>query len=602
MRDNSPLFPPNRRVAVALGLVVFASAASRSVAAEPAKTPAELFPDTTVAYAEVSEPRRLVAALYDHPIAVKLQNDDDYRPLLATPEYAKFRFGLGMVELAVGMGWRKAVEQLTEGGVAVGLDAQTGGVALVVRATDAEALERLRDRALKLVRDDARNKGNPDPVKTAEYRGVTAYQLDRFKFATHGPWLVSTESNELGKLLIDRLLDGVGDKSLARDESFQRLRSDSPTPPLVWGCVRLDKLRDAGQAQDLFKGKADNPVAELLVGGLLATVQKASAVTASVEANGSDFLLRVASPYDPQWMPLERAYYFGEDGNGRAPAPLRPPGTLLNLTAYRDLAALWNSGPDLFDEKANAELNQANSGLSTLFSGRDFAQDVLTSIRPEWQVVVARQTYERAPSTPQLKLPAGALVVDLRDPDKTRREWKVTFQSLIGFLNVVSSMQGQPPLELDSEKVEGIQLVTASYLPPEEGKKPAAGAIQYNFSPSLALIDSRMIIASTRGLALDLARGNAAAEAQTPPAAEAQTTRAAAVNSRLTIDVGPLRAALVDNRDQLIARNMLEKGHGREDAEREIDTLLKVAELWKGLDLRLQTTGDRLELLLRLGL
>lgn len=570
------------------------------VAAEPPATPAELFPDSTLAYLEVADPPKLAAAIDEHPVVTRLNQDDQYRPLLATPEYAKLRIGLGIAEVTLGMSWRKAVEQLTAGGLAVGFDTRTRGAALVARAADAETLARVRDLALKLIRDDASKKGNPDPLEVTRYRDVTAYRLDRLRFAVHGPWLIVSDNSELGQAMIDRVLDGPGENSLARNGRFRELRGRDAARPLLWGCLRLDRLREAGQVADLFRGKADNPVGELIAGGVLASLQKADALTVQLESQGRDFLVRAMLPHDPRWLPAERSYYFGEGGQGRAPAPLRPRGTLLQLTAYRDLAGIWNAAPELFDEKANAELNQANSGLSTLFSGRDFGQDVLASIRPEWQVVVARQDYSQAPSTPQIKLPAGALVVELRDPEKMRREWKVTFQSLIGFLNVVSSMQGQPPLELDAEKIDGIQLVSASYLPPTEGKKPAAGSLHYNFSPSLALVDARMVIASTRALALELARGPQGAAGGTASAAGESATDSR-VNTQLSIDVGPLRAALADNRDQLIARSMLEKGHGRAAAEQEVDTLLKLSELIQGADLRLETTADRLELRLRLG-
>ncbi|MFO0905325.1 MAG: hypothetical protein U0939_20120 [Pirellulales bacterium] len=578
-------------------------------AAEAIRSPAELFPESTWLYAEVPAPPKLVAALYDHPVADKVQNDEQFQPLLATPEYAKFRLGLGVAELAMGMSWRKAVEQLTAGGTAIGVDGKTGGVAVVSRASDAKSLEKILQLALKLSGDEARKKGQPEPVQRGEYRGIVTYQLDKVRFAVHGPWLVATENEELGKQLLDRLLSGDdAAATLARSAAFGRAQATRSEGTLAWSCVRLDWLRESGKAADLFRPQAENAAAEFLFGPLMVAAKKAEFVTAGVERVENDFVVKVAAPFELSWVPEERSYIFGEKGDGLAPALLRPAGTILNFTTHRDLSALWNSGPDLFDEKANAELNQANSNLSTLFSGRDFAQDVLGSLRPEWQVVVARQDYSKAASIPDMKLPAGALVVQLREPEKTRREWKVTFQSLIGFLNVVSSMQGQPPLELDSEKLDGIQLVTASYLPPEEGKKPAPHAMQYNFSPSLAMTDERMVIASTRQLALDLARSPEAAASAAPGDAASDSTAAEqpvsepAVNSRLSIDAGPLREALLDNREQLIARNMLEKGHARIAAEAEIDLLLKAAELVRGLDVRLQRAGRNLELQLRLGL
>ena len=52
-------------------------------------------------------------------------------------------------------------------------------------------------------------------------------------------------------------------------------------------------------------------------------------------------------------------------------------------------------------------------------------------------------------------------------------ELRRTFQSLIGFLNIVGAMNGQPQLDLDMEKSEAAQFVTASYLPDPDCQRPA---------------------------------------------------------------------------------------------------------------------------------
>ena len=57
-----------------------------------------------------------------------------------------------------------------------------------------------------------------------------------------------------------------------------------------------------------------------------------------------------------------------------------------------------------------------------------------------------------------------------------------------------------------------------------------------------------------------------------------------------------LEQLLQDNREQLIAQNMLEKGHGRSAAEGEIDGLLTLLSFVEDARLQLRSSDDQLTL------
>ncbi len=67
-----------------------------------------------------------------------------------------------------------------------------------------------------------------------------------------------------------------------------------------------------------------------------------------------------------------------------------------------------------------------------------------------------------------------------------RRELKRTFQSLIGFLNIVGAMEGQPQLELMSEtkSERDSQFYWAEYLLDTDKKYDNGLPIQFNFQPA----------------------------------------------------------------------------------------------------------------------
>jgi len=581
-------------VAVLLGLNVGRGAqvqADDPRPANPDATAAELLADSTVLYAELADPPRLVQRVLTHPLASKVQASDTVRGIYESPEVAKMRLGVGFVELGLGMTWQSLVDNLTTGGIYLAVDRGTRQPIIMVKAKDAESLERLRDRVLKLARDDARGKGQPDPIQTGEHRGLRGYKIDRFSFVTLGPWLVASEKSEALKPVADAWLDGQT-ASLAKIPEFQTARAARPTTAFAWAFVRLDKLRDAGLAPPLVKGTTDNPVAELLLGGIMANLQKTSHVSASWTLEDDRTRLLVSAPHDDEWVPQSRKFFFGPAGQGAAPAMLAVPGQLSVLRVWRDIGGMWAAAPDLFDERVNGELAQANSNLSNVLGGKDFGQDVLESLGAEIQVVAARAQFEKDAPTPAIKLPAFGVVVRLRDADTNKRLWKVMFQTLIGFVNIGGGMQGLPLLELETEKLDDAQLIMGRYVPPEKISDETVVGMHYNFSPTMIVVGDRLLLASNRQLAVELLKAVRSPAPDAP--ANTATPTGEVVNTELSVDGPTLRAILDDNRRQLVAQNMLEKGHDRAAAEAEIGALMSIAEFFRGVGLRVTTLDKTL--------
>jgi hypothetical protein len=222
---------------------------------------------------------------------------------------------------------------------------------------------------------------------------------------------------------------------------------------------------------------------------------------------------------------------------------------------------MWLRAGDLFNERINDGIAQADSSLTTLFSGKDFGEEILGAVQPEIRLVAARQEFAEAQPTPAIQLPAFGIALTLKDPQRMRSEFRRTFQSLIGFLNVVGAMNGQPQLDLDMEQEGDVQLVSATYLPEPESDREQM-PINFNFSPSVAFEADRFIIASTKELARALARSKPSATDQPPG------------NTAARLNLQVVREILADNRGQLVAQNMLEEGHSKDEAERQIDLLL----------------------------
>ncbi|MEO8493759.1 MAG: DUF3352 domain-containing protein, partial [Planctomycetota bacterium] len=467
------------------------------------RTAADLLPPTTILYAEIPQPALLLELFENHPLRKRIDNLQGVRDAYENKQFLQLKAAVAIIEAKLGESWKHVLQSVTAGGIAIGFDPETQGAALLVKARDDQAAPKLLETLIELSRAAAKDAGNPDPIKSGEYRGITAYQVDQARIATLGQWLVVTNKPESGKAILDAYLDKP-EQTLANNPHFQEARAKAADTVTAWGYVNIETIRNAGIAKQLFSGKTDNPGAELLVGGLLDTLQHTPYVTASLTLDQQRTRLEFATPHQQEWTTEAREYFFGPDGNGRAPAPLEVENQLLSLSTYRDVSTMWLRAGDLFTDNIVDQFAKAESTLSTLFSGKDFGEDILGKVHPEIQFVVARQAFADGKPQPAIKLPAFAAIFRLKDPETVGPDFRRTYQSLIGFLNVTGSMNGQPQLDLDVEKGDTFQLVSATYIA-EKDASFGGLKLHYNFSPSVAFAGEYFIVSSTTALARELA-------------------------------------------------------------------------------------------------
>ena len=342
-------------------------------------------------------------------------------------------------------------------------------------------------------------------------------------------------------------------------------------------------LRKAGAGNGALKGKSDDAGAEVLLGGILGTLAKSPFATSSFYFSTKELRLNLSTPYDAKWIGEKREYFFGKNGKGNAPTALPAKNTLMTIAAYRDLSQMWLRASDLFDKGTNEELAKADSTLTTLFSGRDFGEDILGAFHPDMQIILTRQDFSKAKVVPAIKLPAGALVLRLKNPKKNTGELRRIFQSLVGFLNIAGAQEGQPQLDLDIDKKDGMQVVSATYVL-EEGEDKKKARINFNFSPSIAFAGERVVLASTKALATELAT----AKAPKSPANKV-------VNVETVTYFKAIKDILNDNRGQLIAQTMLSDGKNRKEAAQQIALIFSAINMFRDASFQLFTTKKSLE-------
>jgi hypothetical protein len=562
-------------------LALITAAALPAGAAE--KSAAELLPPSTVAYLQINRPKDLTSFIFDSPLHEQIDQSEGYRKALDAPKFKEFQAVLGMIEKKAGVQWRKALETTTDGGLVLAFDAQTQGVVLLSKSADPKMTDAVRDAFFSLVRGDATNKGNPDPIERKDYRGLTAFKIGDGVIANIGPWLLLANKAALAKDIADHYLDGgpslAAIKGFAASESLNKAGSGST----AWAFVQLEPLRAMGDQAYLDpKYKSDNPAVEFLLGGLLPIARKAEYISAGLSLTSGNIKLTVDAPIDAAELAKEKRFFYSAAGDGAA-NPLRPDGTMLSVSMYRDASALWQAGPDLFNEAVATQMAQAESGLSTFFGGKSFGTDVLGAFKPQVQIIAAKQDYKVAGvKAPALRLPGFALAFRVKDAQfsSLRKHMRIGFQTAIAFANLDGASKGRPALELQTEKRGNADIQFATY---DMTDKPTAKDDAYlNFSPAMVMSTKYMMLCSTKQIAEQLA-DLADKEGDVSPTIDDNTV--------IEFDGAAIASVIKDDREQLIAQNMLEKGHDRAAAEKEVDLFQTLVNYVQDAKLRL-TPGE----------
>ncbi len=148
-----------------------------------------------------------------------------------------------------------------------------------------------------------------------------------------------------------------------------------------------------------------------------------------------------------------------------------------------------------------------------------------------------------------------------------RPELKRIFQSFIGFLNIVGAMEGQAQFDMNMESENGMQFISATYVPEVDRKSSDEAPIHLTLARACLLGRDRRLV-ELHSTAKQLAAEVAKAPKDGQGSSAHDTMPGTKTNTLVDLDVQALKQILLDNRRQLVSQNVLEKGHSRKDAEK----------------------------------
>lgn len=567
------------------------AAPTRVDASAPDRPLATLVPQQSLLYLEARGLDELLAAGLEHPLA---------RALLASPLGAALiersgrtpRAALDALDEVAGLEVLPTLARASAGGaaLAVGLRPGRPAVLLLVRAREAAFLEATLDHALRRTAERAGYPGAFDRP-TERIAGADVWRVGELVLARRGALaLLANDADALGAAL--RLAADASARGLEGVEAFREARDRHDGSATLWGWIDLARARELqqrfGREQGLARlaRLAAEPAAQLLLGPGASTLGRADSLAFGVTLRAEDVELHLAA----LGLDAGAAAALMPTPDGARGAPLASVGGgLAEAVLYRDLAGIFRERTALFAPELQPRFAEAESNLALLFGGADVAETILPHLGP-WLTAVVRPVAFDPAATPDVPLPALALVARVDAPDEIGGDLVAAFQTAVGLINVDRAQKGLASLRLELSSVGAVTLTSARFGAP----RPGEGVdLRYNLEPACALVGEAWVI----GTHADLVRA-LALELQREPVSSAP-----ADGERLRLS-GPAVAELVAaNRELLVMNGVLEEGKSRARAEQDVDGLRAAAELVEALELSVHyPASDEVRLEARLDL
>jgi hypothetical protein len=540
--------------------VLFVSSTSRALA-DVSTDPVRLVPAQADLILRVERPRTLVEGLVKHELFRQLQALETVRELLASTNSRRFYQLVAHIEKQLGTDRLDLLDRLAGGGVtlAARFTDQPPTVLLIVQAKDQSLLQRFAKLAEEIGEQELARLENKQKLEHAAYRGIEGVRLGKeFHAALVGSALIASNSERGLRAAIDLHLDGDAG-SMARSPQVAAARKLLPAAPAAWLWVNLKPAHEQPQFKAIFDAAKDSGVGAIFFGGLFNIAARAPFLCAALFENEGGLAATVRFPRGREGMHEAVALHLPGDANGSLPV-LEPPNTLVSASYYLDLANLWNRRAKLFkpNELKGIEELEKKSGL---FLGGVKLSKLIQQTGPHQRIVVAAQTKAVYKVAPGLRLPAFALVLEMRDPEFAR-----TAEAVLRAAALVGTFQFN--LSLVEEK-HGTHTIVG-YRFPEDGKLAADVAnIRFNFTPCLVKVGNQFIVSSTLQLAHDLV-----------DAVEKEAGSAAAHPSTLRIKgfATGAASALRAGQDQLFTQIMLSQALAPDVARAQVQALIALVE------------------------
>ncbi len=576
-----------------LGLVLVLSMPHALIGAQ---TPprAECIPQDALICVNVSRPKMLLERLTSDEMTEAITSLPFYQKLASAPKFKEFRNAIDFIETALGTDWRTGLARLTGGGITLAV-CPNDTIVAIVDAEDADLLQRLHGIFVSITRGEAERQGRPDRIGSKEYEGVTAWTFDGTEaHAIVGKRFLFTNHSDLLKTILD-LHAGKAGATLAESDAYRAAQQTARSGAAATAFVNLKPFLSLPPISEALKKSRQNPLAALFFAGIAESFASSSWLSMTLDIEGKTLAVDALTDGKAGGPTSPAAFALPQKADDGAWPNLDVPRRIGALSLYRDLYGFYGAKDDLFPERTSGLIFFENM-MGIFFTGRDLTSEVLAETTPEVRLVVAEQEYDPEVGTPRVRLPAFAVVLRLRDPERFGPVVEEAWQKAVGLINFTRGQQALPGLIIDRPTHAGTKFSVAYFSATDVEDKMKLDT-RFNARPALAMPGEYLILSSTDGLARDLidVLNNENASDRTPLA---QT------HSLIEVDGAPASSIVRANRETLVRQDMVKKGKTREEAAAGIDMLITAVECLDGAKLDIGTrdglTAIKLQVQLKL--
>lgn len=575
------------RRGLGFGLALFLL--SSTTAAQTVPRSIRCVPQDTVICIQVSRPEALLDLLTGREMTETITSLPLYQQQLSNPRFIEFINIIKYLETTLETDWRTGLVKLTGGGITLAVCPQDTAIA-IIDAQDERLLQRIHEVFLSIARGEAAKQGHPERVASKEYRGVTTWTFDGGKqsHALVGRRLIFSNRPEGLRAALDLQMEEGA--SLAAGSAFQAAMQANNPKAVAAAFVNLKPLMSLPKIAAVLDGSRKNPLASLMFAGICESFRNSNWLTLGLDVQGKTLTVqaltdgKAAAPSSPTAFAAPQ-----KAGEGAWPN-VAVPRRIAAVSLYRDLHGFYASKDTLFPERTSGLIFFENM-MGIFFTGRDLTSEVLAETEPEVRIVVAEQEYDPAIGTPQLKIPAFAVILRLRNPEEFGKVVEEAWQKAIGLVNFTRGQQALPGLIIDRPRHNETPFTVAAFSTPDVQDRTDLQP-RFNFRPALAMPGKYLVLSSTDDLARDLI-DTLALESNQATAPLAQT------HSVLELDGVQAASILRANREALIQQDMVKKGKNRVEAEAGIDLFIMLVTLVDQVKLNIGTRNDLMQVQLQ---
>jgi hypothetical protein len=468
---------------------------------------------------------------------------------LETPEFQRVLAARDFLQSASGQEWHKALAELTQGGIWVGVTPKPNERAtLIIAAANAEAWTKLESSLLSTLKSLGQ-----EPPASKSYRDIKTYRIEKSSFAIVGHRLIAASDEADLKRMIDELV-----KHANAEPAVSTNGPPSFSLAVDWKTVR--KLPDLQKA---YARPSSDAGQVALLGGWLDVLGSTDRLTANLSwpENSTEIVLNLTAIGVDADVPLFG--FFAQSPNDVLAPLLDPPGTIYSASWFRDYAALWDQRADVLTKESVEKMEKGDQDVRQQFSvfGVNYTpSEFFKQMGTEFRVVLARADKTDYRVELENRLPAAAVCVSLRDEEAFLKQ----AEPLSRAFGLIAAFGEAKMLTKTSEHSQA--KLKGFWFRDDEKAAEKGNRLRYNFNPTWTVAREHFIFGSTRDIVAKVI------DELDRQAAEPETALTSLrVTDRQLVSFTELSQSLTDFREALLEGTALDRGFRLSDAITELN-------------------------------